>query len=110
RGERLVEHEQLGLERQGARDADALALSAGELVRVALGVRNRQADRLEELVHAPLALGARAAGVDHERLLDRRAQALARVEGRERILEDELDPAPQREPLACRERAELGAA
>ena len=33
RGDRLVEHDQLGLERERAGDADALALAAGELVR-----------------------------------------------------------------------------
>ena len=38
RGHWLVEHEQVGVEREGARDADALALPAGELVRVAVRV------------------------------------------------------------------------
>ena len=34
RGHRLVAHDEVGLEREGARDADALALAAGELVRI----------------------------------------------------------------------------
>ncbi len=42
---RLVEHDQLGLEGQGPGDADPLALPAGELVRVAVGVLGREADR-----------------------------------------------------------------
>ena len=36
RRHRLVEHEQLRVERERAGDADALALAAGELVRVAV--------------------------------------------------------------------------
>ena len=43
RGDRLVEHEQLGLQGQRAGDADALALTAGELRRVAVGVLGAQA-------------------------------------------------------------------
>ena len=38
RGDRLVEHEELRIRRQRARDADALPLPAGELVRIALAV------------------------------------------------------------------------
>ena len=46
RGDRLVEHEQLGFDHERAGDADALTLTAGELVRVAplvLGDRARPA-------------------------------------------------------------------
>ena len=35
---RLVEHHQVGVEREGPGDPDALALAAGELVREAVGV------------------------------------------------------------------------
>ena len=35
---------QLGLQDQGARDADALALAAGEFVRIAVGLFGPQAD------------------------------------------------------------------
>ena len=38
RGDGLVEDQELGLEHQGAGDADPLALAAGELVGVAVGV------------------------------------------------------------------------
>jgi serine kinase of HPr protein (carbohydrate metabolism regulator) len=34
-GDRLVAHDQVGIDRQRAGDADALALAAGELVRIA---------------------------------------------------------------------------
>ena len=40
----LVEHEQLRLERQRARDADPLPLAAGERLRIAVGVLGLQAD------------------------------------------------------------------
>ena len=43
RGNRLVADDELGVERQGACDADALALSAGELVRIAVAVIGLQA-------------------------------------------------------------------
>ena len=44
RRHRLVEHDQLRVERERARDADALALAARELVRVAVRVLRREPD------------------------------------------------------------------
>ncbi len=44
-GDRLVADHQTGLQGQGAGDADALALPAGELVRIALGHIGQQADQ-----------------------------------------------------------------
>ena len=52
RGHRLVEHDQARLERQRASDADALALAAGELVRVAVDVLGVEPHALEQLAHA----------------------------------------------------------
>ena len=46
RRDRLVEDEQLGIERERARDADALPLTAGELVREPVGVLGVQTDQL----------------------------------------------------------------
>ena len=51
RRHRLVADDQLGLHRQRAGDADALALAAGELVRIAAHVVGLQADGLEQLHH-----------------------------------------------------------
>jgi hypothetical protein len=48
RGRRLVEQHQLRLERQRARDADALLLTAGKLIRV-LVLLLRQPDLVEQL-------------------------------------------------------------
>ena len=54
RGDRLVEHDDLGLQRERTRDRDALALAARELVRVAADERARQRHLVEQLEH-PLA-------------------------------------------------------
>ena len=48
RRDRLVAHDQLRLDRERARDADALALPAGEFVRIAAHVIGLQADGLEQ--------------------------------------------------------------
>ena len=57
RGHRLVADDQLRLQRERARDTDALALAAGELVRIIVHLRLAQADPLEQfgdpLFHAP---------------------------------------------------------
>ena len=52
RRDRLVGDDQLRLERESARDADALALAAGELVRIAPDVARIHAHPLEQLLHA----------------------------------------------------------
>ena len=49
RRDRLVADDQLRLERERARDADPLALAAGELVRVAVVVLRAQPDAGEQL-------------------------------------------------------------
>ena len=49
RRHRLVADDQLGAHRQRAGDADALALAAGEFVRVAAHVVGVQADGFEQL-------------------------------------------------------------
>ena len=61
RGDRLVEHEHLRLERQRAGDTDALPLPAGELVGVAVGVLGGEAHQVEQLVD-PGGSAARGSG------------------------------------------------
>ena len=56
RGDRLVGHDQLRLERERAGHADALPLAAGELVRVAVVVLGVQPDAVHQVLHGPLAL------------------------------------------------------
>ena len=57
--DRLVEHDELRVERERARDADALALAAGELARIGARVLRAQADELEQLRHARRAAACR---------------------------------------------------
>ena len=61
RGDRLVGDDQLRVQRERARDADPLPLSARELVRVAVDVIGREPDDLEQLAH-PRRASARATG------------------------------------------------
>ena len=96
RRDRLVADDELGMERQRAGDADALALAAGELVREALGVVAREADHLEQLAYPPRLLRPRPPAVDHERLGDDVLDRHARIERAERVLEDDLHLAPHR--------------
>ena len=50
RGDRLVADDELRVERERPRDADALTLTAGELVRIAVDVLGVQPDDLEQLL------------------------------------------------------------
>src|SRR5581483_3719855 len=87
-----------------AREADALALPAAELVRVARGRVAREPDHLEQLPNpVGRAPAARDEAVDAQRLADDPADAVARVQRRERVLEDHLHPPPQRPELALAE-------
>ncbi len=52
RRDRLVADHEIGIRRDGAGEADALALAAGELVREALGVMRREADQPQERMYA----------------------------------------------------------
>ena len=99
----LVAHDQLRVDRERARDADALALAAGELVREAVVVLGVETDDLEQLLHPRLDLLVGAEPVDLERLADDEADALARVQRRVRILEDHRHLAPDRAACSVRE-------
>ena len=95
RGHRLVADDHVGAQREGARDADALPLAAGELVRVAVHVVRVEADDLQELLHAGAA-AAFGVAVDRERLADDVADGHPRVQRGVRVLHDHLHPAAQR--------------
>ena len=103
---RLVADHQLGLEDQGAGDADALALPArelvGSLVARHVGV---EPDRLEHLVDAGPALVLAAPAPDLERRPDDVADPAAGVERRDRVLEHDLHLRPQDpQPLPVQRR------
>ncbi len=91
RRDRLVGDDDGGAAGEGAGDADALLLAAGELARPARGEGAGQADEVEELEHPGLALGVGAADAEFlQRANDLAADAHARVEGVEGVLEDHL--------------------
>jgi hypothetical protein len=95
RADRLVAHDELGLHREGARDADALPLATGELVRVAVHRVRPHPDLLEQLDDARLLVGPRLGElVDADRLADDLAHRHPRVEAGVRVLEDDLHPPP----------------
>ena len=79
-------------QRQGARDADALPLAAGELVRVALHRRARQADAVEQPAHVGVQVGAGVGAELARPLGDQVVHQHARVERRPRILKHHLQP------------------
>src|SRR5690606_946598 len=81
---------ELRVDSQRARDADALTLTTGELVRVAAHVVRRHADALQEAGHLLLALAATREVVDGHGLTDDVAYRHAWVEAGEGVLEDYL--------------------
>ena len=98
RRHRLVADEALRLEHERRGDHDALALTARELVRVAVpeALRRAQAGPLEGRQSSlDAVVPALSDLVDLERLLHQRADAHPRVERLVGILEHHLDPAPE---------------
>src|SRR5262249_11537345 len=93
-------------ERERARDPDALALPAAELVRVAARVVRRQPDLLEEARDPRALLRTAREAMDLDSLGDDAADPHARVERSVRVLEDDLHLAPQAPELAPREIGE----
>ena len=93
RGRRLVGDQQSRLERQGAGDADALALPARQLVRVAVAQITRQVHAIEQVLDALAQLGTLGDLLQQERLADRLADRQSRVERRTGVLEHEADVA-----------------
>ncbi len=88
----LVGDHQLRFGDQGAGNGDALALAAGKLVRMALGVFGLQPDALQHVDDAVLHLGpARLAGQHMQRFGDDTADPLARIERAKRVLEHHLE-------------------
>src|SRR3546814_5098147 len=80
----------LRVQRQRPRDADALALAAGKLVREIAHLGGAQADAIEELRDHLLALLRSRDTVDEQRLADDIADRHARIQRRVRVLEDDL--------------------
>ena len=88
----LIGDDELRLHDEGAGDADALALAAGELVREAGGKFGQQADIQQCLADFFFPLGSGQVGPDvHQALADDVAHLGALVQGGLRVLEDHLD-------------------
>ena len=104
--DRLVGDDEVGVERERPGDADALALAAGELVRVAVGVVRVEPDGREQLADplAPLGLRRRRRGSSSGSPTIA-ADGHPRVEAGVRVLEDHLHPARAAAQLACRSSA-----
>ena len=105
-GDRLVGDEHLGLEGERPGDADALALAAGEFMRIAVGRLDRKPDEVEQV-----AARAQSAALGHalrDRTLgDDAPDRAARVERGIRVLEHHLDAAAlAAEGRACDRSAE----
>ena len=90
RRDRLIRHHQARVERQGARNANALTLTAAERVRVARHIFGSQANQSQQFRHVILALGLGPHPVNIQRFTDNLKDRHARVERPERILEDHL--------------------
>jgi hypothetical protein len=108
----LVAHDEARLDGERARDAHALALAAGEFVRIAARVLRREPDEAQDLGDS-LAAASFGEPVQRERLVERLRDGHARIERRERILEDHGQRAahfPQRILVERREVASLESA
>ena len=113
RGGRLVGDQHVGAQRQRDRDHDALALAARELVRVVVRApaRLRDADPLEQRHGARPRRARRGLAVGAQGLGDLPADAVDRVQMRERVLEDHRDlAAVDPAPLLGRHRQQIPAA
>src|SRR4051812_17424809 len=96
RRHRLVADDEARPKRQRPRNADALALAAGKLMRIVLHLVRSQADLPEQLRDALLLLLAGGETVHDKRLADDVARSHARIERSKRVLEHDLHRAPVR--------------
>ena len=89
-GDGFVADDELGLEREGAGDADALTLATGKLEGVAAQRVGGQADPAQQFGGPFAAFGAAAEVLDDEGFLEDLADRVAAVEGFGGVLEDHL--------------------
>src|SRR5204862_1104619 len=77
---RFVADDDFGIEDQGTRNADALALAAREFMRVAAGLFGTQPDMPEHLGNAPVDLALRRHAMQAQRVFQRATDSLAWIE------------------------------
>ena len=107
----FVTDDEAGFDGEGAGDADALALAAGEFAGAAVEVVGVEADFLEEGGGAVSAVGGGAGGeVDFHGLGEGLEDGEAGVEGAEGVLEDHLDFAAEGEEGALVHGGDVDAA
>ena len=100
RGGRLIQDQELRLEHERTGNGDALALAAGEFMRVAVLRRRIESDLLQRLRHPRAPLGAiHVRLLDEQALLDDLRDRQARRERAVRILEHDLHVAAERPHL-----------
>ena len=110
RRDRLVGDDELGRDRERARDRDALPLAARELVRKLLRRARARPDQRQQLVDARAQ--RRLVGretVKAHRLGENLRHRHARIERRVRVLEDHLHPPAQRPHLRRRGERDVAA-
>ena len=91
RGNRLVEHNKLGVRGEGTSERDALALSAAELMRILLGVLGAKPDLKQQFGDPLLDFAAASPLGDDQGFGNDLADLHARIERCPWILEDGLD-------------------
>ncbi len=99
-GHGLVADDELGVQGERPGDADALALAAGELVRVAMDVALVEPDPAEQLADDVFARSLVLEAVHERALADDLADRHPRVQAGIRVLEHDLHVAPDRDHLA----------
>src|SRR5437764_2832333 len=87
---RLVADDELGLNRECARNTDALALAPGELVGITRRVFRTQPHFLKQLTHPRVGGGSFGELVNGEAFADDRTDGHPRIERGDRVLEDDL--------------------
>ncbi len=102
RRDRLVANDEFRINGERACDADALALAAGKLVRITVGVIRLQPDQTQQFLNAIVYAFAAGEVMYLERLADDVADGHARVERRKRILKDDLHLSAQMAQLRAR--------
>src|SRR5690606_11207898 len=99
----------VGFQDERPRDADALPLAAGELVRVAGERILREADLGEDVLDPlPPLLLVRPDPVRGHALAEDRLDVLPRVQAAERVLEDHLEPPAEPAHLLLRQLRQIG--
>ena len=109
RGDGLVAHDHIGLDGERPCNADALALAAGKLVRIAQRHVGEEPDELQQLGNTIGNLGFRHDVMDAHGLADDLPDGHARIERGVGILEDHLHLLAYAGHLGARERGEVRA-